>query len=528
MSAPTPAAVPAAHPVQSGFALKATIFLLAAIEYLQSGMTAFGAAPIMGETSLSPEDFSLIAAAYAAVAIVMISMQRWIVARIGGRLFVQVSASVSALGAVLCANSGDFNSFLAGRVVMALGGGVFLTSARMMIQHRLAGPARFGGIVFLASGLATGIALSPWLASVAVSQGTWSAMFWGLAGLDVLVVLLAQVSLSPQPLGTGRTAEPGVLDQTLLVIGSFLLLYSLQRFYYDFYGNVALAALSLAIAVLGLVLYLRRQHHKARPLLRVRELLHAQEAGGGLRVRYLTGLAVFAVTYCMLGANNYVIPLMMQRTLGYTWETVGHFQTIGLLVALLTWGVMSRLLPRWPAPRKFYTVGFGALALFAFLLTRITSEANLWSNVLPALALNSVFLLTVMPTTAMHTFRGMEDDEELFSNAQQLKNMMAQAGIALGITLATLGQQWRTAVHYGVLDAQIHPGNPAFNAIAGQLQQQLATTVGPEQAAHIATAQVAQLLNQQAAMLANIDHFAAIAVVGALGVVAMLTQKVLR
>ena len=81
--------------------------------------------------------------------------------------------------------------------------------------------------------------------------------------------------------------------------------------------------------------------------------------------------------------------------------------------------------------------------------------------------------------------------------------MLSQAGIALGITLATLGQQWRTAVHYSVLNAEINPGNPIFTATLRHLQETLTAKVGPVQAARIATAQVAQLLYQQSAMLAT-------------------------
>ena len=172
--------------------------------------------------------------------------------------------------------------------------------------------------------------------------------------------------------------------------------------------------------------------------------------------------------------------------------------------------------------------GFLSLAVFGGLLTRIDTDANLWFDILPALACNSIFLLTVMPVSAMQTFREQESDESVFSNAQQIKNMLAQAGIAVGITLATLGQQWRTAVHYGVLNAQINPGNPVYTSTIQHLQQALTPSVGPLQAAQIATTRVAQLLAQQASMLANIDHFTLIALIGVLGIAVTLTQRVFR
>jgi hypothetical protein len=122
----------------------------------------------------------------------------------------------------------------------------------------------------------------------------------------------------------------------------------------------------------------------------------------------------------------------------------------------------------------------------------------------------------------------MEGDETLFSNAQQVKNMLAQAGIALGITFATLGQQWRAAVHFAALNGNVAADNPAFTASAQNLVAALATRVEAPLANQMAVAQVALLLQQQAALLANIDHFVAVAALGVLGVLITLGQRVFR
>lgn len=503
-----------------GFLLYATIFVLTSIEFLQLSMVAFGAGPIMGEVSITPEDFSLIAAMYASVAILMISMQRWFVTRLGGRLFIQCATTVSLLGAVLCATSDDFTSFLLGRMVMAVGGGALFTSARMIIHHALAGPRRFVGIKSLAYGVALCIAAGPWLAAQAVSNDTWSAIFWLLAIMDVLAFVLASSSLSNDL----RGSEPGRSDsnpwlQVLLVGGSFALLYALQRFYYDFYGDVVFVAGVLVAALVALLMYAHHQRRHSRPLLHLREMLH---------LRYIAGVTLFLFAYLMLGANNYVVPVMLQRTLGYSWETVGHFEALGALAAVATFAVVSKVLPKHPAPRKFWIAGFLALASFGMLLARLDPAANPWLHILPALACYNIFLLTVLPITAMQAFRQMENDETVFSNAQQVKNMLAQAGIALGISVATLGQQWRTTVHYNMLNAQVTPDNPIYISTIQHLQGALASSVGPVQATQIAVARVAQMLAQQSAMLANIDHFMLIGVFGVLGIFVTLVQKVFR
>lgn len=498
----------------------ATIFVLTAIEFLQLSMVAFGAGPIMGEVSITPEDFSLIAAIYASVAILMISMQRWLVTHLGGRLFMQCATAVSLFGAVLCATSHDFASFLLGRFVMAVGGGALFTSARMIIHHRLVGPKRFLGIKSLGYALALSISAGPWLAAQAVSGDTWSAIFWLLAGLDVVAFVLASYSLNNDL----RGYEEGRSDwnpwlQVLLVGGSFGLLYSLQRFYYDFYADALYVVGVLVAAVLALIFYARHQRLHRQPLLHLGAMLHT---------RYIAGIMLFLFGYLMLGSNNYVIPVMLQRTLGYSWATVGHFEAVGALAAAATFMVVMKLVPKHPSPRKFWITGFVALGLFGIMLARLDPSADPWWHVLPALACYNVFLLTMLPIAAMQTFRQMESDETLFSNAQQVKNMLGQAGIALGISVATLGQQWRSTVHYNVLNAQVTPDNPLYQAAVHHLQDALSASVGPAQAGQIAVARVAQMLGQQAALLANIDHFELIAALALLGIVVTLLQRVFR
>lgn len=514
VAVPSPAA-------STGRLLYVTIFVLVAIEFLQSGMTAFAAGPIMGETGMSPEDFSLVAAVYASGAIVSIAMQRWFVERLGGRGFIQGATAVSAVGAMLCAGSHTFQGFLLGRAVMALGGGALFTSARMIPHHLLAGPKRFTGIKVLATAVASSIAAAPWLASLAVSGDTWSAMFWLIAALDALAFVLAGLTLSPIPLlEPGRASHPRPWPLLVLLAGgSFVLLYGLQRLNYDFYGNVLLVALLMVFAVTVLIGWGWRQAAAPQPLLRVRSLLH---------LRYGAGIALFLFAYVMLGANNYMVPVLLQRTLGYAWSTVGHVEALGFLGSLGTWLVMSRVLPRAPSPRKFLVLGFLALAGFGALLGRIDTGVNLWQHVLPALMLNAMFLLTVLPVAAMQTFRQTEYDESVFSNAQQLKNMLAQAGIALGITLATLGQQWRTAVHYTVLNSRVVAGDPLLGATVQRVQGALAGSMDAGDALRVATATVARQLAQQAALLANLDHFHLLVVLGLLGALVTLVQRVFR
>jgi MFS family permease len=505
----------APHPGARGI----TILLLTALEFLQSGMVGFAAGPIMGEIGASPEEFSVATAGYAGLAVLTIAKQRWLVERLGWRRYVQMSLVVFAVGAAICAGSREFAEFFLGRCVMGLGGAAFMTSGRVMVQHFAPGPQRFGGIKFFASGLGAGIALAPGLAALAVSEDAWSAIFVILAVVAIITAMVASFALPSAPSAPHERSQSHPVLAVSLGAGSFLLLFVLQRMQYDFYSNLSLLVLGLGAAALLLwhPFWLMRGH--ARPLLTLKAL--AQK-------RYSVGLAIYFVAYVALGANTYMLPVLMQRTLGFPWQIVGGFQSLGLSAALLTWFAMAWVLPRSPAPKKYFVAGFLALAAFGWRLSGLTAGADLWRQILPALMLNGAFIMLLMATTASQTFRDFQHHEGEMTSAQQLKNMVGQIGTAVGVALATILLQWRTTQHYSVLNGRFTLGDPVYGSAVQHLSDALSPHVASGQAGPAAVAQLAQQLAQQAGLLACLDYFAVVAVVGLVGAAIMALQRVME
>ncbi len=500
-------------------ALRPTILLLSAMEFLQAGTIAFAAGPIMGEIAASPEEFSMATAGYAAVAVLTIAKQRWMVERLGWRRYVQLSLVVFAVGALICGSSRGFGEFLVGRCVMGLGGAAFMTSARVMVQHIAPGPSRFGGIRYFATGLGGGIALAPALAAFAVAHDSWSAIFYGQAVLAIVTAMVASFALPTEAIAVHQRSQSHPVLVAALAAGSLLLLFVLQRLQYDLYTNLWLLVLGVVGAALLLaqpVIVMRRHH---RPLLALRALAHP---------RYILGVALFSTCYVALGANNYVLPVLMQRTLGFAWQVVGGVQSLGLAAALVTWGVLGWALPRWPAPKKYFVAGFMALAAFGWRLSLVTLGSDLMTQVLPALAFNGAFLMLLMSTTAMQTFRDLQHDEGIMTNAQQLKNMVGQIGTAVGVAGATVLLQWRTNAHYAVLNSRLTGGGVAYEDATRTLADALAPNLPAGQALPAALGQLAQQLNQQAALLACLDYFFLVFVVGLLGAIVMGVQRVME
>ncbi len=500
-------------------ALLMTIGALTFIDFLQNGMVTFAAAPIMGEIGASPEEYTTVAVIYACVAVVLIALQGWLVHHLGLRRYLLASLGAAAAGAVVCALSLGETGFLLGRVLMATGCAAMLTSSRLSVNLIAPGPMRFQGIKALATGLCTGTALAPWVASVAVDHDGWPLMFWLVAALSVLAMIPVALSMPGKEGHATVAGQARMAPIAALGLGSFLLLHALQRSYYDFFSDRHLLVLSALAGMVALGYFVWAETRNGAPLLKL---------GGMKEARFVSGLALFMFCYLMLGANGYLVPLMLQRALGHSWANTGVFFAMGLGAGVLTFAVMSQLLARWPSPRKFFVTGFVALAAFGVLMSRLSPTADAWTDVLPALACYGVFIMIIMPTTAMNTFAGLAHDPAVFAHAQQVKNMLAQIGQALGIMVATVGQQWLTSEHYNVLQASIATGNANFEAAKAQLSSVYAAVADPVRAQQMAVAQISQMLDQQSVLLANLDHFRVLAVLAAAGALVSLRQRVFR
>jgi MFS family permease len=500
-------------------ALLVAVGLLCALEYLQAGMIAFASAPIRGEIDASPEEFTLVAALYACIAVVVISKQRWLVERLGWRNFMLGSISIYVVGAFVCGVSDDLTSFTVGRVIMALGGASFMTSARLMVNLLPPGPGRFVGVKVFATGLASGTAAAPFLSSLVVVEDTWHAIFWLLMAGAVVAGFLCTRFLPDTAIEEDERSPSSPGNILLLSVSTFFLLYVLQRSYYDFYNETVILLAFALLAALGVYIFFHAEHAKHTPFLKVRDLMQS---------RYILGVALFCFTYIVLGSNNYILPYFLQTALGYSWDTIGTFQAFGLAGALLTWIVMAFVIPKHPGPKKFFVAGFAALISFGLLLSSLTPDADMWANILPALILNGCFVMLVLATAAMQTFRDVTHHDTLFAHAYQIKSMLGQIAMALGTTVATLFLQWRTTLQYSNLNGHFNSSDPIYQANTQLLAQSLTPAMGAGPANQLSVMALGQNLHQQATLVACMEYFWVIIVIASIALGVSVIQKTFK
>jgi hypothetical protein len=134
-----------------------------------------------------------------------------------------------------------------------------------------------------------------------------------------------------------------------------------------------------------------------------------------------------------------------------------------------------------------------------------------------AIAFHSVFVMLVLATTAIQTFKDVQHNETAFSHANQVKNMLAQFGTAFGVSGANLVLQWRSTLHYAHLTESITAGNQALEPILATLTQAFEAAGTQQLAGRMAFAHLSQQITREATILAGQDFFLLVAIVAAIG-----------
>ncbi|WBP85070.1 MFS transporter [Kitasatospora cathayae] len=194
--------------------------------------------------------------------------------------------------------------FLAARVVQGAASAALLAPSLGLIGEAYpGGPARVRALGVWGAAVGLGIAVGPVYAALAEQWLGWRAVYWGLAALAALLVVVAVAGLDESRAATPRRIDlPGVLT---LGNGTAALIAGLAEGRYGWGRPIVLVL--LAVGILLLVAFAFVEAHTAEPILDLRLFRDpgfVAATGGAL----FTGLAIVGLMSCL--------PSALQRALG--------------------------------------------------------------------------------------------------------------------------------------------------------------------------------------------------------------------
>ncbi|MEG0504614.1 MAG: MFS transporter, partial [Raoultibacter sp.] len=353
---------------------------------------------------------------YMVVAATAITLAAFLLSRLGLRrvFFVGIGSFVVGSGVALLAP--DFYTLLGGRLLQAVGTGLFyptVTGAIMATTPR----ARLGTHLALNSAvIAVGLAIAPLASGFALTYFGWHALF--VVPLILSALLLGAGFFALHDIAERKKATVDVLSVALSLVGLGSLMYGLSEITHDFVPS----AIALLVGLVLIVLFAWRQLVLPEPLLNVRALGHP---------RFTLALVLVMVGMMTSLSLSVLLPLYYEGSEGRTAFLAGLLLLGPVLVNAALSYAGGKLFDRWGIwPLVF--LGFVGV-LGGLVAVYFSSEHLITILVVLGSALSYAGLgLAVSPSK---TIALSQLPPELYAHGAAINSTFVQIASALGPSL---------------------------------------------------------------------------------------------
>ena len=397
---------------------------------------------LFGETALNMalidimEDFSIkavtgqwLTTGYLLVLAILVPLSAYLVRWFTTRQLVVGALVISTLGALLAAIAPSFTVLMIGRLIQAIGTGIFLPLMFSVVLSIF--PIQKRGPVMGIAGLVitAGPALGPTLSGLIISVSSWHYIFVVMVVLNILLLIIG----APNMENVSDISKPkiDVLSLLLSTIAFGGIVYALATL-----ADVSLTDVKvwapLVAGVLALILFAVRQFKMEAPMINLRVFNYSMFTLG----TFLMFATLFVVLFVAI-----LIPLYLKSVLGYTSIMAGLLMLPANVLNIIMAPIVGSNFDKVGA-RIFTRIGFAFITVGAIVFIFILSATTPVWQVIGALSILFVGVsMTIMPaqTNALNQL-----PRHLYADGSAAMNTLTQvagaAGTALAITLFTVGQ----------------------------------------------------------------------------------------
>ncbi|MGB8542824.1 MAG: DHA2 family efflux MFS transporter permease subunit [Candidatus Acidiferrales bacterium] len=480
-----------------------TVTLATFMEVLDTSVANVALPHIAGSLSAGQDESTWILTSYLVSNAIVLPMSGWFSQMIGRKRFYMSCVAIFTISSFLCGLAPSLGMLIFFRVLQGAGGGGLQPSEQAILADTFAPAKR--GMAFAVYGMAVVLApaIGPTLGGWITDNFDWRWIFFINIPVGIISLLLTNRLISDPPYmkdGKRSGFKIDYIGLGLLALGLGTLQVVLDKGQRDDWFGSHFIVIMTTISVTALLGVLIWEWYHKDPIIDLHLFKDRSFAIGNL-LMFMVGFALMSSTV--------LLPLFMQTIMGYTAEKAGLALMPGGFAILIAMPVVGFLLGRYDA-RRLLLFGMCMLSFALFHMTRFDTAID-FRTLATARVFQTIGLafLFVPINTAAYAFIPKNKSNA----ASGLINLARNIGGSIGISLVTTMLARRTQFHQASLANNIHRGNPSLQAMINATTHMLMSRGSSAyQASHQAYALVANMLDQQATMLAYIDNFWLLAV----------------
>ena len=379
---------------------------------------------IMAQFAVSYSMAQWMVTGYMIVTAIIVAAMAFLTQRFTTRQLFFGATGCLVAGEVLCLFAPVYQLLLAARLLQAVGSGIFIP-LMMSGAIALSPKSRMGSYLAIGSAAITlGPALAPVVSGAAVTFLGWRSVFALPAAVMVVLGALGLKWLSN--IGEARDARLDVPSLALAAVGLILFVYGLG----ELTADLKIALTALAISVLCIGSFARRQNHLREPLLNVRPLCNPRFSIAGLLV-----IMAMMTSFSM----SVLLPLYSEGSYGFSALVAGALILPAIVVNAATGIAGGRIMDSrgaWP----LLPVGFGLIAMGQAAIAAASGSLGLGTVIAGSVAVYAGVGLVMSPSqTAGLRVLSREEHPHGVSIINMLIMVAASIGPSLFIGILSSG-----------------------------------------------------------------------------------------
>jgi MFS transporter, DHA2 family, multidrug resistance protein len=502
------AQVTSAPPRFNPWVIAMTVTLATFMEVLDTSIANVALPHIAGNLGATSDESTWVQTSYLVSNAIILPMSGWLSTRFGRKRFYMACVVLFTLSSMLCGLATSLPMLIAFRVMQGLGGGGLGPSEQAILADTFTPEQRNMGFAIYGMAIVVAPAVGPTLGGWITDNYSWHWIFFINVPIGIISLLLTQrVVHDPPHVLEARKKQGEKTDFfgiTTIVLGVGLLQYVLDKGEQLEWFDSGIIRTAAAIAAVALVAMIWREWTHKHPIIQLSLLKNRNFASSAVS-NFTLGV--------VLNGSTILIPQFLQLQLGYTAQQAGMALSPGGIALALLMPVAGVLAMKFD-PRKVIAVGFVLTSASMFWMMRISPEIDftsvVWMRVFQVVGLPLIFIPI---STLAYVGMRREDNNQVSGISNFVRNLGGAIGTSFLVAYLTRHRQMSRID----LVSHLHRGNVFFDRyFAGMQQSAIRTGVSAAAAGQHSLAQLQQMVDAQANVLAFISAFFVLGVIVAL------------
>lgn len=482
-----------------------TVTLATFMEVLDTSIANVALPHIAGTLGATADESTWVQTSYLVANAIVLPMSGWLSTRIGRKRFYMACVVLFTLSSMLCGLAASLPMLIAFRVLQGLGGGGLGPSEQAILADTFAPEQRNMGFAIYGMAIVVAPAIGPTLGGWITENFNWHWIFFINIPIGIVSLFLTQRVVHDPPhvieAKMKRAEKTDYFGITTIVIGVGLLQYVLDKGEQLEWFSSGLVCSFAALSAIALVAMAWREWTCEHPIIQLK-LLKNRNFAASTFSNFVLGV--------VLNGSMILIPQFLQLQLGYSAQQAGMaLSPAGLALAFLM--PVAGILAMKFDPRKVIAVGFLLTSASMFWMMRISPDIDfktvVWMRVFQVVGLPLIFIPI---STLAYVGMRQQDNNQVSGISNFVRNLGGAIGVSFLVSYLTRHRQ----ISRVDLVSHLHHGNIFLDRfLAGLQQSAIRSGISAAGAGQHSVAQLQQLVDAQASVLAFISAFFVLGVI---------------